>query len=109
MPQTKTKQTKTAAAKTTKSPKGRKTAAESEGKLSCLDAAAKVLSEATEPMSTKQMIETMAGQKLWSSPNGQTPEATLYSAILREINTKGDESRFQKTDRGRFAFRRAGG
>ena len=26
-----------------------------------------------------------------------------YSAILKEITTKGKESRFKKTDRGRFA------
>jgi len=39
-----------------------------------------------------------------SSPNGQTPAATLYSAILREINTKGKESRFKKANRGLFTI-----
>jgi hypothetical protein len=29
--------------------------------------------------------------------------ATLYSAVLREIATKGNEARFKKTDRGHFA------
>ncbi|HEY3966871.1 MAG TPA: HTH domain-containing protein [Planctomycetaceae bacterium] len=53
-------------------------------------------------MTTKAMIEAMATKGLWSSPNGQTPAATLYSAILREINSKGKESRFKKTDRGHF-------
>jgi hypothetical protein len=39
-----------------------------------------------------------------------TPEeATLYSAILREINTKGKESRFKKTDKGKFAVTAAAG
>ena len=71
-------------------------------KLSAIDAAAKVLAESKEPMSTKQMIEAMAEQKLWTSPGGKTPERTLYSAVLREINTKGKESRFQKTERGKF-------
>jgi hypothetical protein len=28
---------------------------------------------------------------------------TVYSGILKEISTKGKESRFKKTDRGRFA------
>lgn len=28
---------------------------------------------------------------------------TVYSGIIKEISTKGKESRFQKTDRGRFA------
>jgi len=37
------------------------------------------------------------------SPNGKTPHATLYSAIIREIATKGKEARFVKKDRGMFA------
>ena len=44
----------------------------------------------------------------WSSPNGQTPAATLYSAILREIKTKGKEAWFKKTDRGQFEIRGSG-
>ena len=86
--------------KTKKAPKAGK---KPSGKLSCLDAAAKVLADKKEPMTTKEMIELMASKGLWSSPNGQTPAATLYSAILREINTKGKESRFKKTERGKFA------
>jgi hypothetical protein len=49
------------------------------------------------------MIEAMAHKGYWSSPGGKTPASTLYSAILKELSTKGKESRFQKTDRGRFA------
>jgi hypothetical protein len=71
-------------------------------KLSALDAAAKVLGETGKPMSCKEMIEAMATKDYWSSPGGKTPEATLYSAILREVTTKRKESRFKKTDRGRF-------
>ena len=55
-------------------------------------------------MTTGEMIEAMAKKGYWSSPNGQTPSATLYSAILREINVKGKESRFTKTERGKFAW-----
>ena len=73
-------------------------------KMSCLDAAAKVLADAGSAMTTGEMIEAMAKAKLWSSPNGQTPAATLYSAILREINTKGKAARFKKVDRGQFAY-----
>ena len=72
-------------------------------KLSALDAAAKVLAETGQPMSCKEMIETMAAKGYWSSPDGKTPSSTLYSGILKEITTKGKESRFKKTDRGRFA------
>ena len=78
-----------------------------DGKLSAIDAAAKVLSEAGQPMNTKEMITAMAEKGLWSSPGGKTPAATLYSAILREITTKGAEARFQKTERGKFAVRGA--
>ena len=71
--------------------------------MSCLDAAAKVLSDAGTAMTTGEMIEAMAKKKLWSSPNGQTPSATLYSAILRELKTKSKDARFKKTERGKFA------
>lgn len=99
-----TKGKKTPATKPTKpkaEPKAKK--AKSAGKMSALDAAAKVLGETGEPMTTKAMIESMSTKGYWTSPGGQTPAATLYSAILREINVKGKESRFKKTDRGHFA------
>ncbi len=75
-----------------------------EGKLSAIDAAAKVL-ETSGPLNCKELIEAMSAGGLWTSPGGKTPHATLYSAILREITVKGDESRFVKTERGRFARR----
>lgn len=75
-----------------------------EGKMSALDAAAKVLAEAGEPMAAKAMIEAMATKGYWTSPGGATPHSTLYAAIIREIGTKGAEARFQKTDRGQFAI-----
>ncbi len=74
------------------------------GKLSQLDAAVKVLTEASEPMTTKAMIEAMAAKGYWTSPGGATPWATLYSALIREIANKGDEARFTKVDRGQFAL-----
>jgi HB1, ASXL, restriction endonuclease HTH domain len=80
------------------------TEAEAKGKkLSALDAAAQVLAETGKPMACKEMIEAMAAKGYWSSPGGKTPASTLYSGILKEIATKGKESRFKKTDRGRFA------
>jgi hypothetical protein len=90
-----------AAAPTTKA-KAPKTP-KADRKLSAIDAAAKVLADSAEPMNAKQMIEAMAAKGLWTSPGGKTPHATLYSAILREIATKGNEARFKKTDRGQFA------
>ena len=77
-----------------------------EGKTSALDAAVIVLKKSKEPMRCHEMVEAMFAQKLWSS-DGQTPHATLYSAILREIQKKGKESRFEKVERGRFQLRKA--
>jgi hypothetical protein len=74
-----------------------------EKRMSGLDAAAKVLEERGEPMTAKEMIEAAEAKGYWKSPGGKTPHATLYSAIIREIGTKGAEARFRKTERGRFA------
>ena len=88
------------AAKTKKGPKEPKPK-----KASALDAAAKVLAETGAAMTTQAMIEAMAAKGYWSSPGGQTPSATLYSAILRELSTKGEQARFVKTERGKFALK----
>jgi hypothetical protein len=71
-----------------------------------VDAAAKVLGEAGRPMGCKEMIAAMAAKGYCTSPAGRTPPATLYSAIQREINTKGERGRFIKAARGQFAWPR---
>lgn len=96
---TKTKP-ETAAAKTTKAKAAKPT---KDKKVSALDAAAKVLADSAMPMRCLELIEAMAKKNLWSSPKGKTPANTLYSALLWEINTKGNEARFKKTERGKFA------
>ena len=63
-----------------------------------------MLAEAGEAMTTQAMIEAMAAKNYWSSPGGKTPASTLYSAILREISTKGEQARFVKTERGKFGL-----
>jgi hypothetical protein len=52
-------------------------------------------------MTCKAMLEEMLAKGLWKT-DGKTPAATLNAAIHREIATKGNESRFKKTDRGLF-------
>ena len=89
------------AATPTKTPKP----AKSDGKLSQLDAAVKVLTEVGTPMTTKAMIEAMATNGYWTSPGGATPAQTLYSALIREISQKGDSSRFIKADKGLFGLK----
>ena len=78
-----------------------------EKKVSALDAAARVLVESGTAMTCKEMIGVMAAKGYWSSPGGQTPDATLCSAILRELKVKSEQSRFVKAAPGRFASRRA--
>ncbi len=75
------------------------------GKLSGLDAAAQILAKAKEPMGCKDVAEQAIDQGLWP-PGGNTPHATLYAAIIREISKKGKSARFKKVDRGRFQLAR---
>ena len=98
---------KTKKAKATKTP-AKKTKPAKDKKMSALDAAAKVLGETGQPMTSGELIEAMAKKGYWSSPNGQTPGATLYAAMIREIGKKGKESRFAKTERGKFERTKAG-
>jgi vancomycin resistance protein YoaR len=104
------KTTGAATAKKAKPQKAAKASAEAKPKkLSAIDAAVKVLGENGQAMTCKQVIEAMEAKGYWRSPGGKTPDATLYSAILREIQKKGKESRFKKTDRGHFALAGAKG
>lgn len=91
-------------------PAAKKADAPKEKKLSLIDAAVQVLGNSGgtsggEPMSTKQMVAQITEQNLWSPRSGgKTPHATLYSAILRELQKKGKDARFQKVERGRFTL-----
>jgi len=74
-------------------------------RLSALNAAAKVLSEADEPMNCRQLTETMIEKHYWQPKNaGKTPQNTLHAAISKEIRAKGTDSRFTKVGRGQFAL-----
>jgi hypothetical protein len=72
-------------------------------KTSGLDAAAQVLADKGEPMTCKDIVETMLAKGMWTT-GGKTPAATIYSAMLREIDGKPGESRFVKTGRGLFGL-----
>jgi hypothetical protein len=73
-------------------------------KISQIEAAIIVLGKSRDAMNCKAMVEAMQVEGLWSTPNGATPEATLYASILREINAKGKDARFRKTERGHFTL-----
>ncbi|MFW6124525.1 MAG: winged helix-turn-helix domain-containing protein [Pirellulales bacterium] len=72
-------------------------------RTSGLDAAVQVLAEADEPLAVKDIVEQMLERGLWQT-SGKTPHATIYAAIFREIATKGDDARFRKVERGKFAL-----
>ena len=71
-------------------------------RTSGLDAAARVLEESGQPMTTREMVEEAEAKSYWKSPGGKTPHATIYSAIIREITKKGGDARFRKAERGKF-------
>lgn len=58
-----------------------------------------------EPMTCKAITETALTKGYWST-NGKTPAQTLAAAIIREIGTKAGESRFVRTERGKFDVKR---
>ena len=82
------------------------TTAATNKRLSLLDAAVKVLTEANGPLTCKQMVDAMTADGLWTpSQGGKTPANTLHAAIGTEIKKKGDQSRFEKVGRGQFGLR----
>jgi hypothetical protein len=101
---TKTATKKPATAKQAKATKAQAGEPAPAKKLSQMAAAEKVLAGAKEPMNCKAIVEAMAKKKLWSSPAGKTPEATLYAALLRHIRDNGAEARFKKAGPGLFTI-----
>ena len=88
------KTTKTAPKKSAKAKAAPKSAAKPKPakeakpkKLSALNAAAKVLADAKEPMACKELIEAMEKRGLWTSPGGKTPHATLYTVVTMFPNS----------------------
>jgi hypothetical protein len=65
-----------------------------------LDLAAKALADAGEPLAAKTIAERVIAAG-WQT-SGKTPHATLYAAMMREIQNKGKDARFVKVERGRF-------
>ena len=73
--------------------------------MSGLDAAAKVLGEAKEPLNARTLVERMLAKGYWKS-KGKTPISTIYSAIFREIKASGKDARFKKIGRGKFTVKK---
>jgi hypothetical protein len=77
--------------------------------MSLIDAAVHILAQGKQdPMRCKEIVEQAVSQNLWQPQSGKTPANTLYASILREIKTKGDDSRFHKAKRGMFTVTQKG-
>jgi len=71
-------------------------------RISGLTAAFMVLVDADTEMGVKEIV-AKAAEKGWWKSDAPTPEATVYAAIIREIATKGEKSRFERGEkRGTF-------
>jgi len=71
-------------------------------RISGLTAAFMVLVDANAELSVKAVVE-IAAQKGWWKSDAATPAATIYAAMIREIATKGEDSRFERgAKRGTF-------
>ena len=82
----------------------KKLKSETPKRIGALSAAARVLTEAGKPLRSQELIDLMAEKGYWSSPNGRTPAATLYAALIREIKSKGKDARFKQVGPGQFAL-----
>jgi hypothetical protein len=76
-----------------------------EGALTCLDAAYRVLQEAEGPLRAEAIAQQAIARGLWVT-RGQTPGATVYAGIVREIVGRGEASRFARSGAGFVAVRR---
>ena len=74
------------------------------GQMSGKNAAYRVLCETGKSMTGRQICEMALDNGYWE-PLGDTPEATIVSAMLTEMKKKGDASRFIRTGKGLFAAR----
>ena len=73
-------------------------------RVSLLTLAVEIMRTRGAPLGTGEIVrEAMTSGRWAPRQGGKTPERTLYSAILREIATKGNAARFRKTARGKFA------
>lgn len=73
-----------------------------DNKMSCLDAAERVLREEDRPLSSKEMIDLMASRGYWSSPKGRTPWQTLASGI--GVAIRNGDKRFRAEGKGTFSL-----
>jgi hypothetical protein len=73
--------------------------------MSLLNAAAEVLAIG-DAMRCQDIVDVAIARGLWPPGKGKTPANTLSAALRREIEIKGDASRFRLVGRGKFELGR---
>jgi len=73
-------------------------------RLNLLDATQLVLAETKKAMTTREIIAECAKRQYWVS-TAATPWQSLNAALNRDLQVNGTQSRFQKTERGKFVVR----
>lgn len=73
-------------------------------KLSFKEAAIKILKEAEEPLSAKEITEIALDEELIET-TGATPKATMAAQLYTDIN-KNSSSKFKKVGKGMFALKK---
>lgn len=68
------------------------------------EAAYQVLKQVGKPLSANE-ITSVALEKGMISTGGKTPFATMSARLYVDIKRKGDDSKFAKVNRGKFALR----
>ena len=72
--------------------------------MNSIEAAAKVLADAGEPLHYKEISRRIIEQGLWET-QGKTPERTVNANLGKDLQKHGENSRFQRTDTGIYALR----
>lgn len=71
--------------------------------MNVLDAAHQILSEAGEPLHSKELTRRMLAQGLWQG-SGKTPKATIEARLAMDIKRRGVQSRFRRAGPSIFAL-----
>jgi restriction system protein len=72
--------------------------------MSALQAAERVLTEASQPLHVRELTRRMLAGEVWHS-EGKTPDATVSALLGTDINRHGASSRFQRTGKNTFGLR----
>ncbi len=71
--------------------------------MNTLEAAFKILQDATEPLHYQEITKRILAAKLWKT-HGKTPDATINARLAVDIKKKGAASAFRRTSGGTYTI-----